>query len=468
MTDDFVYLAECPVGKDQEIYWDHPIGVDGRMRRDAVSGLGLQVTMLGRKSFIHAYQFNGQRYRKVIGSPLLHNVASARLEVLKRRQQIANQEDPEAGRIDPRRKHFLTVREVIDSYWEGHVAKLSPGYRDSFAIFVAAWKRKAPKTASRRGCNVKKKYSDFGTLFANKSFAAMKPMDIEQYQKQFTSPYSYNDGLARVSALFNWAIRMQLVDMRNPCTPLRMQKVIRRRRDYTTEQIRKIATYIFYPMMEVPPETKHLEGLDKRDMALVKGRVLAANERMQELCNYMGILFLTMARPSDLNTAEYEHFDLEKLVWHKHNTKGIKLSRSIYEYSFRSVPIHHKVAAMVRDQRARWPDSKLLFPSHTDQSQPRDNFRKGLDRFKALDGVPDHFQLYDLKRIAISLMLAGQGVSHEALSHYVDHKGNLATTAIYDLGLVDPLRPVTERLGALLGLGGQTEDGGLVIDAVAA
>lgn len=123
---------------------------------------------------------------------------------------------------------------------------------------------------------------------------------------------------------------------------------------------------------------------------------------------------------------------------------------------------------MVQAQRARWPESKLLFPSHTDQTQPRDNFRKGLDRFKALDGVPDHFQLYDLKRIAISLMLTGQGVSHEALSHYVDHKGNLATTAIYDLGLVDPLRPVTERLGALLGLGGQSEDCGTVIDAKAA
>lgn len=452
LTDDLVLSASCPTGKDQEIYWDHPVGADGRIRKDAVSGLGLRVTTVGRKAFIHTYHFNGKRVRKVIGSTDLHNVASARLEIVKRRQQIATGEDPEAGRIDPRRKHFLTVREVIDNYWEGHVAKLSEGYRDSFAIFVARWKRRAPKTASRRGHNVRKTYSDFGTLFADKSFAAMKPMDIERYQAQFTSPYSYNDGLARVSALFNWAIRMQLVDMRNPCTPLRMQKVMRRRRDYTTEQIRKIATYIFYPVLEILPETNHLDGFAKRDMSLVKGRVQTANDQMQELCNYMGILFLTMARPSDLNNAEFSHFDLEKLVWHKHNTKGIKLSRSLYEYTYRSVPIHPKVAQMVQAQRLRWPDSKLLFPSHTDPTQPRDNFRKGLDRFKTLDGVPDYFQLYDLKRIAISLMLAGQGVSHEALSHYVDHKGNISTTAIYDLGLVDPMRPVTEKLGSLLGL----------------
>lgn len=290
-------------------------------------------------------------------------------------------------------------------------------------------------------------------MFGNRAFAAIKPADIEQFQRQFaSSPSSYNRALSHVSGLFNWAIRMQLVDMRNPCTPIRMKKVVRRRRDYSTEQIRKIATHIFYPLLQALPETDHLEGFAKRDAALAKARVATANDQMQELCNYMGILFLTMARPGDLNNAEFSHFDLDKLVWHKHNTKGIKLSRSLYEYSYRSVPIHPKVADMVRAQRALWPKSKLLFPSHTDPTRPRDNFRKGLDRFKALDGVPDYFQLYDLKRIAISLMLTGQGVSHEAISHYVDHKGNLETTAIYDLGLVDPMRPVTEKLGSLLGL----------------
>ncbi len=181
-----------------------------------------------------------------------------------------------------------------------------------------------------------------------------------------SSPSNHNSALARVSSLFNWAIRMQLVDMRNPCTPIRMQKVNRRRRDYSTEQIRKIATHIFYPVPKALPEVDHLNGFAKRDTALIKARVTTANDQMQELCNYMGILFLTMARPGDLNNAEFSHFDLDKLVWHKHNTKGIKLSRSLYEYSYRSVPIHLKVARMVEAQRIRWPESKLLFPSHTD------------------------------------------------------------------------------------------------------
>ncbi len=49
-------------------------------------------------------------------------------------------------------------------------------------------------------------------------------------------------------------------------------------------------------------------------------------------------------------------------------------------------------------------------------------------------------------------MLTGQGVRREDVGHYVDHKGNIETTMIYDLGFVDPMRPVADKLGELLGL----------------
>lgn len=452
LTDDTVLWASCPSGKDQEIYWDYPVGDGGRIRNGSVAGLGLRVTALGNKTFVHAYQFNGRRCRKALGSATTQSVSSARLAVIERQKQLDAGKDPDLDRIDTRRKHFTTVREAVDKYWESHVCSLSKDYRYSFTLFVAKWQREAPAKLTKRGQNRRKEYHDFGTMFAERALSSIKPLDVEEFQKQFSSPYMHNGALQHVLAFFNWAIRMQLVDMRNPCSPIRMQKIIRRRRDYSTEQIKQIATYIFYPVLQAVPEIDHLDSLAKRDMALERGHATVANDQMHELCNYMGILFLTMARPSDLNNAEFDHFDLEKLVWHKHNTKGIKLSRSLYEYTYRSVPIHPKVAQLVRSQRLRWPDSMLLFPSHTDITQPRDNFRKGLERFKQLPGVPPYFQLYDLKRIAISLMLTGQGVSHEAISHYVDHKGNLETTAIYDLGLVDPMRPVTEKLGMLLGL----------------
>ncbi|WP_173999877.1 tyrosine-type recombinase/integrase [Agrobacterium tumefaciens] len=452
MTDDIVSSAICPAGKDQEIYWDHPVTAGGRILANSVAGLGLRVTALYRKAFIHDYKLNGRRYRKVIGSPISLSVASARLEIRKRNQKIDEGRDPDADRIDPRRKHFLTVREAIDQYWDSHISNLSQGYRDNFATFVARWLRRETRQTSRRGYNSKRRYKDFGTMFADRPLSAIKPLNIEAYQSQFASSHVYNSALRHVMALYNWAIRMQLVDMRNPCDPISKKKIVRQRRDYSMEQIRQITNHIFYPVFQAVPEIENLSGFDKRNAALAKGQVQTANDQMAELCCYMGILFLTMARPNDLNNAEFDHLDLQKLVWNKHNTKGIKLSRSLYEWAYRTVPVHSKVAEMVRAQRLRWPESKLVFPSHADPSQPRDNFRKGLARFKTLPGVPEHFQLYDLKRIAISLMLTGQGVSREAVSHYVDHKGNLETTMIYDLGLVDPLRPVTQRLGELVGI----------------
>lgn len=451
LTDLVVAQAICPAEKDQEIYWDYPIGGDGIVRNGSVAGLGLRVTALGNKTFVHAYVFNQKRHRKALGSTIILNVASARLAVIDRERRLHAGENPDLDESDPRRIHLMTVREAIDRYWESHVSGLSDGYKYSFVVLMAKWLRHAPKLVTKRGGNIRN-YIDLGTMFLDRPLSSIKPLDIERYQKQFASPYVYNTALRHVLALFNWAIRMQLVDMRNPAHPLKKRKVIRQRRDYTVEQIRQITAHIFYPVFEAVPDIDSMSGLAKRDEALVKAHIMTANDQMAELCNYMGILFLTMARPSDLAGAEFAHFNLDTLVWNKHNTKGIKLSRSLYEYAYRTVPIHSKVAAMVRAQRDRWPESKLVFPSHTNPSQPRDNFRKGLARFKALRGVPDHFQLYDLKRIAISLMLTGQGVSREAVSHYVDHKGNLETTMIYDLGLVDPLRPVTQRLGELAGL----------------
>lgn len=452
ITDSFVYSAKCPPEKDQEIFWDHPKGPDGRVRNGAVPGLGLRVTANGIKSFVHAYTFRGRRKRKVLGSINIMDIASARLAVNQRLQQLAAGENPDIDGADQDRADLLTVRDIIDLYWEKRMSGLSESHQYQFALHVAAWHKRPPRLQTRRGRNISKSYVDFGTMFADRDFASIKPLDIERFTSQFQSPHSHNSALKLTAALYNWAIRMQVVDMRNPCDPIRERKVVRQRRNYSTEQIERIAHHIFNPVLECLPEIAGPDGTARRDAGLRKAHVAVATDQMTELCNFMGILLLTMARPNELQKAEFAHFDLEQLIWHKHNTKGIKLSRATYEYAYRSVPIHPRVASMIRSQRARWPASALVFPSHADLSKPRDNFRKGLARFKSLPGVPAHFQLYDLKRIAISLMLTGYGVSREAVSHYVDHKGNLETTMIYDLGLVDPLRPVTEKLGDILGV----------------
>lgn len=419
------------------------------MRSDSASGLGIRITSQGAKSFIHSYRYNGSARRKVIGTPGNMNVSSARLIVSQRNLEIDQGIDPDKNsRTDYRKKHADTLGEVIDEYYDQHLSSKSKSYRAEFGRLVAPWTLEQPKNP-HRGKKRQRKVI-IGEVLKDARMTDITPRHVGPYIQKIQSDSVANCALRQLKALFNWAIRMQIVDMRNPCDPFTQRKIIKQRRDYTPEQVREIAWHVFNPPICPTVDLDELQGNEKRLTALKVGQLTQQHEQLTELCAFMGILFLTMARPTEVKLAKFEHFDLERLIWHKHNTKGIKLSRNRYEYAYRSVPIHPKVAELVSQQHNRWPDSELLFPNHTDQTQPRDNFNRAIQRFKKLDGVPEYFQLYDLKRMAISLMITGQGIRREDVSHYVDHKGNLDTTLIYDLGFVDPLRPLTQKLAELL------------------
>lgn len=452
LTDAFVRSAQCAANKDQELYWDNPVGLDGKIRNGAQKGLALRVTELGKRSYIHTYTFNGKRRRVVIGDASIMNVGSARLLVHQRESQLAKGEEPTLGRENYRKKHKLTVNDIVERYWKEHLSTKSAMYKSQYCRYVGTFLRPDRSTTARRGQNKIKSYSDFSSHYGHHAIEDIKPTHVKSFLDQISVPGTWNTAYRHLKAMFNWAIRMQIIDMRNPCSALRQQTVLKNRRDYSSCQIKVIADYIFVPVIEPSVSLDNLEGSKKRIAALENGRITTRNAQMLEFCHFMGILFLTMARPVELKHARFDHFDLENLIWHKHDTKGIKLSRAASEYAYRSVPIHPKVAEIVQQQKSRWTEADLVFPSHTNPSLPRDNFRKPMARFKELEGVPSYFQMYDLKRIAISLMLVGQGVRREDVSHYVDHKGNLETTMIYDLGFVDPLRPITDKLGQLLGL----------------
>ncbi len=451
LTDSFVYGVKCPAGKTQELYWDHPVTADGKIRNGAQKGLGVRVTDKGAKAYIHNIMFNGKRRRIVIGSPANMNVGSARLVVQQRNNSLDDGADPDEANIDYRKRHAMLISDLAEEFYDKHISRFSEEHQRDFAKLVAPSTKEAPKVSGKRGANKRKPFKSFTQIHGSRAVEKIKPTQIAAFLNGIESDFAANSAYSHLRAMFNWAIRMQIIDMRNPCDPIDKRKIIKRRRDYTQEQVTAIAHNIFRPAPYFPPAIIG-EGLERREAALFVGRDTKQQKYLQELRHFMGILFLTMARPNELKHAEFEHFDLDKLVWHKHNTKGIKLSRATYEYAYRSVPIHPEVARLVQHQKDRWPDARLVFPSTTDQTQPRDNFRKALATFKALEGIPPHFQLYDLKRIAISLMLTGQGVRREDVSHYVDHKGNIETTMIYDLGFVDPMRPVADKLGELLGL----------------
>jgi integrase len=449
LTDALLKRLNCPSGTNQCVYWDNSQTSDGKIKSDAVPGLGVRVTAQGALAFIHDYRFNGRRKRRVIGTPANMNVASARLAAMRRITELCSFEDPDADTIKPSDKHTITVADALTDFFAEKQNDWSDAHFKTSATRLC--RRCRPQPKDKRRSTHKYAYHDFESFCGELALTSITPRDVQRYLRQFESPSVYNDGLKSVATFFNWVIAMQVADMRNPTSPLKKQKIQRQRRDYTPAEIASLRAHIFNPQQLQVPAIRG-EGEQRRLSALAAGRAMQSNDQMSEFCTFLGILFLTMARPKEVKNAKFEHFDFDKLIWHKHDTKGLKLSRSLYNYSFRSVPIHQRVVDLVSEQRQRHPGCSLLFPARANPQLPRDNFAKQLARFRKVNGVPAHFQIYDLKRIAISMMLVGQGVRREDVSHYVDHKGNLETTMIYDLGLVDPLRPVSDRLGEVLGV----------------
>ena len=434
------------------MYWDHPKTLDGKLRHGSQDGLALRITQNGRKSFLHSFHFNGKRQRRVIGKPDTMTVDAARLMVQNRNAKIEDGESPDEEVTDARKKHFVTFGELAEQYLEERLADVTPKYRWEFCRLVASWLSQPENSQNSRGKNIRRKIKSFGDYHRDHAAESITPQNVNTFLRKFESDHIANAALMHLKALYNWAIRMQILDMRNPCMPIDKRKIYKQRREFSVDDIAALAGHIFNPPVEALCALPENTPKERQVAALKRRHVAQQNEQMLELCHYLGVLFLTMARPKEVSHAKFEHFDLDRLVWHKHNTKGLKLSKAQYEYESRSVPIHPRVAEIVRRQKERWPEADFVFPSHTDLEKPRDNFKTVMKQFKKLDGVPEHFQMYDIKRMAISMLISGKDVRRDALSHYVDHKGNIETTLIYDLGFVDPMRPVADKLGELLGV----------------
>ncbi|MDD9920431.1 MAG: tyrosine-type recombinase/integrase [Alphaproteobacteria bacterium] len=367
------------------------------------------------------------------------SVAVARSVVIIRSRKIELGQNPDEDSVDYKQHHELTIGSLLEKYFAEHISSKSLKHQQKFATYmderVRDELRKGEK--SNRGRNKINQAGTFLQNFGVLRVSDLTPLKVKQYHSSFKSASGANAMLECAKAMFNWGIQMQLVICVNPCTAVKPRKVIKEKRDYSSEDIRKIRDAIFQPPAILAEQGKRTEAQLKQQ-----------NEGMQELCRYLGILLLTMARPSEVLNAQYSHFDHEGLVWKKHMTKGIKLSNQD-EYSFRAIPIPQAVSDLIRQQKELHPKCSYIFPQRN-ADLPRDNFRKSFDTLKRVSQLPEQLQIYDLKRIAISTLLMEKGLDPKYVSHYVDHKGNLDTTRIYDLGLVDLMRPVSEAASRVL------------------
>lgn len=440
-----VYTLEYIKGSNtawwDEVFEDFKEGemLDGRF--------GLLVYPNRARSFVVDYSFNGKRRRDTIGTVKEGGgmaLPKARKEALKIIQRAKDGIDP---RIDTHVNIEPCVSELAETYWEGHVKSTGKSNREEFTRFVL---KGAP--------NAEKPFKGFSSYMKTRRAMDVIPADISLYLQTLSSASNRNAALRQIRAMFNWAIRMQIINIKNPATPIRNEKIVKDVRRFTPEEISAVLEKIYSPPLKQMREVEN-----KRDI-MMNATTHMQNVQMIELSNFLKMILFTMARPNEILHAEFSHFDVRKNIWHKHNTKGIKLSKAYVEAATRSIPVHPVVIQAIEMQyeiqKNRYDNFKIhaepryIFCSPKKPLQPRQNFCRSLKEFKEAAGVD--FEPYDLKRIAISSLMAGNLANRDMLSHYVDHKGNLTTTMIYDLGMVEPLRGVADNIETAIKLIAQT------------
>ncbi|WP_316859780.1 Arm DNA-binding domain-containing protein [uncultured Cohaesibacter sp.] len=114
-------------------------------------GLGLRVTAHGSMSFVHAFQLHGKRRRVVIGDAANMNIGSARLCVGQRRLLLGEGTDPDADKVDHRKKQDLLVEDIIERYWAEHMSTKSKNHQGQFWCYIDDSMRPQPKANTQRG-----------------------------------------------------------------------------------------------------------------------------------------------------------------------------------------------------------------------------------------------------------------------------------------------------------------------------
>lgn len=155
----------------------------------------------------------------------------------------------------------------------------------------------------------------------------------------------------------------------------------------------------------------------------------------QNVANAIRLLILTGARKTELLSATWDQFDLEKGVWTKqaHTTKQRKMEH---------VPVS-SVALEILQMMKEQADSPFLFPGKTPGGPLKDP-KKAWDTIRKKAGTPD-VRIHDLRHTYAS-HLVSSGLSLSIVGKLLGHT-QVSTTQRYAHLADAPLREATELLG---------------------
>ena len=422
---------------------DLPVPAEGMniVRDTKVRGLGVRVLPSGTRAFVLDYMAAGRRRIFTIGKFPEWEVTAARTEATELKHRIRFDGTDPADELKTARD-APTVADLCKRFEKEHLPKLRPSTRGDYERMIQ---------------------QDITPQFGNRKVAHIQFEDMAKLHRTITergSPAAANFCLALCSKLFNFAIRLRMIQA-NPVKGVERNRAQPRNR------------YLSKP--EITSLTKALNQHPDQDVA-----------------DIFRLLLFTGARRGEAQAARWDQFDLKEGVW----TKPSSATKQAREHR---VPLAAPARVLLSSRRAKVDAelrklSRQIAKADASERLKLEKWQRRIDTFvfPARDGDTGHVveikrawdtlckaagivtreesvdeagkktvterhgaRIHDLRHTAASV-LASSGASLPLIGQLLGHT-QVATTQRYSHLFDDAQRAAVERLGAVVAGGPSAE-----------
>ena len=387
-TKTFIDSLKPAAEKGGDCYWDM-----------AMPGFGVRVTGKGTKSYLIQYRIDGDSRRMTLGQHGRITLEDARREARKRLGEVAHGRDPARERQEKR--SAPSMNELAKDYLERHAI---------------------PK---KRPASVREDTSMIDNILlpkiASKKVNAVTRRDVDGITTSLKDhPHRANRVRALLSKMFSLAV------------------------DWGWRADNPVVGVEFF---RENPRERWLNDSELQRLS----EALAAHPNQMN-ANAVRLLILTGARKSEVLSAEWPQFDLEKGLWTKsaHFTKQHRLHHVPL-----SLPVMRLLQDMSSDSRRH---QRFLFPARIqrksgektgpeDNDKPMQDIKHFWQQVRRSAGLND-VRLHDLRHTYAS-HLASDGVSLTVIGKLLGHT-QMATTQRYAHLALGPQRDASDMYGEKL------------------
>lgn len=353
----------------------------------AIPGFAARITAKGAVAFVLDYSIRGRQRRFTIGRHPILSISEARAEAVRLRGEILRGRDPLETRANER--EAPTMIHLAHDYFEFYANK------------------------SKRESSLRNDHQMLDNVVLPKigrlPVAAVTRRDLESLHASLrATPYRANRVLALLGKIFNLAMEWHT---QNPVW----------RADNPATGIARF------------PEEKRERWLCKEELDRLTAALAEHSNR--EAVNAILLLLLTGSRKSEVLSATWSQFDLNRADW-------TKPSAHTKQKRMEHVPLG-KVALRLLSEMKRHARGPYVFPGRTDGEPLKDlkNVWRELCRAAKLDGV----RVHDLRHTYAS-HLVSSGVPLAVVGKLLGHTQS-QTTERYAHLAESPLREATNRFG---------------------